>query len=37
MSKDERKKWRQTHEYTIYSKNGNYDLLKKEKVKRLSK
>lgn len=37
MPMDERKKWRQSHEYTIYSKNGNYDLLKQEKVKKLSK
>ena len=37
MSKDERKKWRQSHEYIIYSKTGSYDLLKQEKVKKLSK
>ena len=35
MTREERKKWRQSHEYTIYSKNGNYDVLKKEKVKNL--
>ncbi len=37
MSKDERKKWGQSHEYIIYSKTGKYDLLKQEKVKKLSK
>lgn len=28
MSQEERKVWRQTHGYKIYSKTGNYDLLK---------
>ena len=37
MSREERKKWRQTHGYTIYKKDGNYDLLKSQKVKKLSK
>ena len=37
MSREERKMWRQTHDYNIYSKIGNYDLLKREKVKKLSK
>lgn len=37
MNKEERKKWRQTHEYNIYSKIGDYESLKKEKVKKLSK
>lgn len=37
MSREERKKWRCSHEYTIYSKTGNYDLLKSKKVKKLSK
>lgn len=37
MNEEERKKWRQTHEYIIYSKTGDYDLLKTEKVKKLSK
>lgn len=31
MEKEERKKWRQTHEYTIYSKIGDYEVLKKNK------
>ena len=33
MGKEERKKWRQSHEYTVYSKNDNYELLKNEKKK----
>ena len=34
MPKEERKKWRQTHPYKIYSKNGDYEELKtKEKSK----
>ena len=37
MNREERKKWRQSHEYIIYSKIGDYELLKKEKVKKLSK
>ena len=37
MSREERKKWRQSHEYKVYSKVGNYDLLKAEKVRKLSK
>lgn len=28
MEKEERKKWRQTHEYKIYSETGNYEELK---------
>lgn len=35
--KEDRKKWRQTHGYTIYSKTGNYELLKANKSKELSK
>lgn len=31
MEKEERKKWRQTHEYTIYSKTGEYEELKENK------
>ena len=34
MSKEERKKWRQTHEYTIFSKTGNYDSLKDKNQKK---
>lgn len=34
MSREERKIWRQTHEYKIYSKTGDYDLLRKEYGKR---
>ena len=30
MEREERKKWRQTHEYKIYSETGNYEDLKKE-------
>lgn len=37
MTREERKKWRQTHEYIIYSKEGNFDILKQVKVKQLSK
>ena len=37
MNREERKKWRQSHEYIIYSKTGDYELLKKDKVKKLSK
>ena len=37
MTREERKKWRQTHKYIIYSKEGNFDILKQEKVKKLSK
>lgn len=29
MSVDERKVWRQSHGYKVYSKTGKYDLLKK--------
>lgn len=32
MSKEERKKWRQTHNYNIYSKTGKYEELKKRKI-----
>ena len=28
MPREERKKWRQTHGYKIYSKTGDYSLLK---------
>lgn len=35
LDREERKKLRQTHEYTIYSKTGDYDNLKKEKVKKI--
>lgn len=31
MSKEERKAWRQTHNYKVYSKKGKYDVLKKRK------
>ena len=31
MPVEERRKWRQTHGYTIFSKDGNYENLKKEK------
>ena len=34
MSKEERKKWRQTHEYKIFSKTGNYDSLKDKNQKK---
>lgn len=34
MPAEERKVWRQTHGYKIYSKTGDYDLLKKENTKR---
>ena len=34
MSKVERKKWRQTHEYKIFSKTGNYDSLKDKNQKK---
>lgn len=30
MSKEERKKWRQTHGYKVYKESGDYDLLLKE-------
>ena len=30
MPKDERKKWRQIHNYKIIKKNGNYDKLRKD-------
>lgn len=30
MEREERKKWRQTHEYKIYSQIGNYEQLKQE-------
>lgn len=30
LEREERKKWRQTHEYKIYSETGNYEKLKKE-------
>ena len=35
MPVEERRKWRQTHGYTIFSKDGNYEELKKNKVKKL--
>ena len=31
MEKEERKKWRQTHEYKVYSRIGDYENLKQEK------
>lgn len=31
MEKEERKKWRQTHEYKVYSRTGDYENLKQEK------
>ncbi len=34
MTTEERKKWRQTHNYKIYSKTGNYEKLKKESSKK---
>jgi len=34
MSISERKVWRQTHGYKIYSKTGDYDLLRKQNSKR---
>lgn len=34
MPSEERKVWRQTHGYNIYSKTGDYDLLRKENGKR---
>ena len=34
MSKEERKKWRQTYEYKIFSKTGNYDSLKDKNQKK---
>ena len=34
QSKEERKKWRQTHEYKIFSKTGNYDSLKDKNQKK---
>lgn len=36
LPKDERKKWRQSHGYVIYSKTGEYDSLKKSEVKTIS-
>ena len=32
MEKEERKKWRQTHQYKIYSEFGNYEELKHEQI-----
>lgn len=37
MNREERKKWRQSHGYIIYSKTGEYELLKKKNKKKLSK
>lgn len=38
MEVEERKKWRQTHGYKVYSKNGNFEELKSDKKrKKLSK
>ena len=34
MPAEERKIWRQSHGYKIYSKTGNYDLLKQDKSKK---
>lgn len=34
MPREERKVWRQTHGYKIYSKTGDYELLKKDNGKR---
>lgn len=33
MSKEERKKWRQSHPYTVYSKDNNYNIIKEEHKK----
>ena len=33
LSKDERKAWRQTHEYKIYSEDKEFDFLKQEHQK----
>lgn len=34
MVAKKRKVWRQSHEYKIYSKTGNYDLLKQDNSKK---
>lgn len=34
MTSEERKVWRQSHNYKVYSETGNYDLLRKENSKR---
>ena len=34
MPVEERKKWRQLHGYKIYSKTGDYNLLKQENSKK---
>ena len=31
LNREERKKWRQTHNYVIHSKTDDYDFLKKQK------
>lgn len=37
MSREERKIWRQSHGYKIYSKTGNYDYLKQKYKKKILK
>lgn len=34
MEKEERKKWRQSHDYKIYNKTGEFEVLKNEKSSR---
>ena len=37
MPKEERKKWRQSHPYTVYSKDNNYNTIKEEHKKLIKK
>ena len=37
MPVEERRKWRQSHGYVIYSKEGNYEQLKKDKQQKIKK